>query len=111
MYCAGDASDQSKGEASGISGKKYRNLLLPGEKCEHAPAKVFSRVGHVAFRRDVYLSSDFLREVVISVGFQPATHGQPFRGLIAVPAFLVCQYYFLHVVAEIVEFADKPRER
>lgn len=53
MYCAGDASDQSKGEAPGISSQKYRGLLLPGDKREHAPAKVFPRVRHVTFWRDV----------------------------------------------------------
>lgn len=28
MYCAGDASDQSKGEAPGISGQKYREPVV-----------------------------------------------------------------------------------
>lgn len=53
MFCAGDASDQRKGEAPSISSQKYRELILPGDEREHAPAKVFSRVRYVAFWRDV----------------------------------------------------------
>lgn len=53
MYCAGDASDQSKGEAPVSPVRNTGNLLLPGDEREHAPAKVFPRVRYVAFRRDV----------------------------------------------------------
>ncbi len=82
-------------------------ITSPRHERKYTPAQVWTGVGGVAYRRRAQFGSNLVREIIVGIRIEPSAHREPLRGLVSVPAVLICQNHFHNIVTKVAKRCEE----